>query len=139
MNHAEVLDRKLYRADEFAELMAEYAMAAEDDFVNDRSRVAAAERGLQACIESLTDACELILLLMRAKIGASARVTVERALRAKVVTQDQARRLIRLIELENRMVHDYERISPERVYQHLAPTVSLYRELAQRLRRIASK
>ena len=65
------------------------------------------------------------------------RATVERAKRARIVTQDQARRLVRLIEMRNRMVHDYERIAPEKVFSHLAPAVKLYREMARRLRKLA--
>lgn len=138
MNLWAVLSRKLERADAAADRLVGLAKLRSADFVGDGLKVDAAERGLQVCIESMLDGCELVLQSTGARVGPYARATVRRAASAGLLKADEVRSLTKLIDIRNRLVHDYERVDPVTVYRHLLPTVALFRRLARRFRRMAT-
>ncbi|HEY3241834.1 MAG TPA: DUF86 domain-containing protein [Phycisphaerae bacterium] len=129
-----VLSRKLEKAIDAADLLTELSQESEAVFLSDRRSIAAAERALFLCIESMVDACELTLRLSGQRIGSHAKATVERAAAEGLIEASAAEQLMDLITFRNRLSHDYELIRPREVFAQLQPAAQLFTRLGAHFR-----
>ena len=115
MGHNGIIQRKLAVLDKYlAQLQHELENVDIKSFKNNWSQQRMAERALQVMVEIVVDIAERIIALKNAGPTATAAEAMEKLAELKVIKSVQP--YINMVKFRNIIVHQYEEIDPEIVF-----------------------
>ena len=119
---------KLQRLDEYIGYLSEIQKVNKKSFLSDYHFYGLAERYLQLAIEVLMDAGKLVIIsknLRRPEDNQDVFVVLREK---KILSENLAERLVGIANFRNILVHDYEKIDREIVYQKLQKNLNDFKD-----------
>lgn len=124
----DVVLRKLKAMILYLETLAEYQQMPLEGFVNDFKSQLVVERLLQLIVDAATDVLAHMLTAAEQPPPDTYRDAFVQAGRAGIITSALAEQLLPSTGLRNRLMHQYEPIIPEIIFQTIPVCLSQYRE-----------
>ena len=120
MINNEIIKDRLEKMDENLKILWELKSVKKDEFVSDPKTYKLAERCLQLSIQALLDMCHYIIAGNNWERPKDNREAIEIIAQHKVLPVKFAKTILPLAGLRNLLVHEYVKVRPDLLYQHLA-------------------
>ena len=135
MKHNGVIQRKFALLDKyFLQLQRELKGVDFDAFRNDWVRQRMTERALQVMVEIVIDIAERIIAVQNAGPAASATEAIEKLVELDVLKS--AKPYINMVRFRNLIVHQYEEIDPEILYNLARNQLEDFRQFRNEIDRL---
>lgn len=109
-----IIQQKLSHLQERLKELREWDLGSPEAFARNVMLRSAVERHLQVCVEILVDVCERYLALARQEPGETSAENLRKAQALGLIASADA--YVGMVRFRNFIVHRYERIQPEIVY-----------------------
>ncbi len=109
-----IVQQKLSHLQERLEELEEWDLGSLEEFARNSMLRSAVERHLQVCVEILVDVCERYVALARQEPGETSAENLRKAAALGIISSADA--YAPMVRFRNFIVHRYERINPEIVY-----------------------
>lgn len=119
MVNPEIINERLRAMEENLILLEEFKSTPFDKFNDDPKILKSAERCLQISIQCILDICHHIIVENNYPRPKDNKETIEIITTNNIIPGDFAQRILPMAGLRNILVHDYLKIDPKQIYQHL--------------------
>lgn len=119
MVNTEIINERLREIDKNLTLLKELKATPPDKFCDDPRTIKCAERCLQISIQCILDICHHIIVENNYPRPKDNKETILVVSKKNIIPSDFANRILPMAGLRNLLVHEYIKIDPKQIYQHL--------------------
>jgi len=123
-----LIKRKLIKLKEYLKELRPFSEISPQDYVSDYKNKRTVERDIQLIVECACDINNHILVETQEKPPKDYYSSFTDLLKIKVLPQNFASTLAETAGLQNRLVHEYEEIKDNIVYENIANVLRLYKK-----------
>lgn len=126
-----IIERKLVYLREQVSLLRSWKLGSLAEFASDTLRCRAVERQLQVCVEVMIDICERVLAVRQQPPVETAAGRVEKL--AEIGVLKSAAPYRPMVQFRNFIVHRYEDVAPEILYEIVTRKCDKFEEFAREI------
>lgn len=119
MTNSDIIKERLLQIDENLKLLDDLRKTNKEDFQKDLKSLRTAERCLEINIQAILDICHYLIANNNWPRPSDNKEAIEIIAKYKVIPEDFAKTLFPMVGLRNLLVHEYVKISPALIYEHL--------------------
>jgi len=126
MVNKEIINERLREIEENLEILEEIKTTDKDKFCSDPKIFKLAERCLELSIQALLDICHHIISANNWQKPKSNYQAIEIIAEGKVIPREFAKKIAPMAGLRNILIHEYIKIDPAIIYQHIQDLGDFY-------------
>jgi len=119
MINPSIIKERLQEIDENLKILAELKKLNKEKFAGNPKIFKLAERCLEINIQALLDVCHHIIAANNLTRPRDNKHALEIIAAQKIISHNFAKRIEPMVGLRNILVHEYAKIDPKRIYEHL--------------------
>ena len=133
LKREDLIYQKLANAKEYLSQLKELHPHSVDGYISNLKNKRAIERQIQLVVEAVIDAGEIIVIDLSARPPRTRKEVITKLRELKVITPGLATKIIPLVSLRNRIVHEYDVVKDDLVYLSIKKVVDGVNDLTNNL------
>ena len=133
LKREDLIYQKLANTKEYLSQLKELHPHSVDGYISNLKNKRAIERQIQLVVEAVIDAGEIIVIDLSARPPRTRKEVITKLKELKVITPGLATKIIPLVSLRNRIVHEYDVVKDDLVYLSIKKVVDGVNDLTNNL------